>query len=114
MAAIVPDYVGATWTNGNHPLTGGTADVVITIDETGYSSNLPDWPPAREYETPEEELKAITRVLRREESLAACAWLSYQHHIDRGPVGRPGVAARPPRPTQRRTATATRNWRRPE
>jgi len=111
MAAIVPFYADSTFTNGN-TLTGGTADVVIVIDESAYSSTQP-WPPALppvlDYD---DELKAITRELRREESLAAQGWLSSFRHTRRPAPGPEGVAARPPRPTQRRTATATKNWRR--
>jgi len=108
MAAIPPFY-----SFGNGDLTGdGTATVTIYVNSTPtYSTtSLPRSPAPPPDE--EEELKAITRELRRAESLEAVGWLSTNlHQLTPAPVPVPTVA-RAKRPTRRRTATATRNFRR--
>ena len=104
MAAIPIDLTGATI------YSNGTADVTLSSGDT-YSSNLPDPRPVKD--DLEEDAKGFLKALLREDSLDACHDLAeLVHGRLRGSQGPPGVAARPPRPTQRRTATATRNWRR--
>ena len=92
--------------------TSGTADTINWNSPDCYSSNTIEVPARAREEHREAELKALTRLLRRAESLDACADLAWLHHNDPGPPARPGVAARPPRPTRRRTSTAVRNFRR--
>lgn len=61
-----------------------------------------------------QQLRAIARAEQREQSLDACAWLSWLHHTETPTINAiPMTQAVTGTPTRRRTATAVRNFRRP-
>lgn len=116
MAAIVADWTGgAVYTTNYTTSTGGTAEwannVYPIYTYEGPPGFADPWPKPTKEEL-EEELKVITKELRRQQSLAACRWLDYLHNNEplRAGQKRPHLC---PRSTMRSTMTASRNWRRP-
>lgn len=102
MAALATDTFSSNATMG---CGYGWADVVGT-DANRASSVTFRLQPTKE------QIKAIARAEQREQSLDACAWLSWAHHMETPPADGTPLRALARRPTQRRTATAVRNFRR--
>lgn len=89
-----------------------TTDHLFVRPDDNWSSTLPSAPASQGGEETEEERKAIIREVRRRESLAACALKSCQHESTPPTLKSWTRVARAPRPTVRKTATATKNFRR--
>jgi hypothetical protein len=78
-----------------------------------YEADCPEaWPDVYVSVPSEAELKAAARKAQREQSIDACLWLNWAHHIETPPVADAPARLLRRLPTKRRTATGTRNHRR--